>query len=137
MAREYYLYVNGQKVSVSEDVYKVYWRLQNHEDYLKRVDMKNHLLFFSAIDHDGHFAESIVDKNCDVERLVEEKMIEEEIHRAISRLDAKEQELIERLYFEGESLVSIAKEEGVSYQAIQCRKKLILKKLRQMLEGKI
>ena len=26
MAKEYYLYVRGQKVKVSEDIYKVYWR---------------------------------------------------------------------------------------------------------------
>ena len=26
MAKEYYLYIGGQKVKVSEDIYKVYWR---------------------------------------------------------------------------------------------------------------
>ena len=26
MQKEYYLYVNGQKVRVSEQIYKVYWR---------------------------------------------------------------------------------------------------------------
>jgi len=76
IAKEYYLYVNGQKVSVSEDIYKVYWRLQNHEDYLKRVDKKNHLLLFSSFDHDGHFVDSIIDKDCDVERPAEEKIID-------------------------------------------------------------
>ena len=46
MAREYYLYVRGEKVKVSEQIYKVYWREREHEKYLEQVDRKNHLLFF-------------------------------------------------------------------------------------------
>ena len=46
MKKEYYLYVGRQKVKVSEDVYKVYWREREHEKYLELVDRKNHLLFF-------------------------------------------------------------------------------------------
>ena len=53
MAKEYYLYVRGQKVKVSEDIYKVYWQEKEHEKYLEQVDKKNHLLFFSSLDHDG------------------------------------------------------------------------------------
>ena len=49
MAKEYYLYVRGQKVKVSEDIYKVYWREKEHEKYLEQVDKKNHLLFFSSL----------------------------------------------------------------------------------------
>ena len=54
MPKEYYLYVNGQRVKVSEQIYKVYWREKEHEKYLEQVDKKNHLLFFSSLDHDGH-----------------------------------------------------------------------------------
>ncbi|MBT2146433.1 hypothetical protein KK437_02595 [Clostridioides difficile] len=46
MAKEYYLYIRGQKVKVSEDIYIVYWREKEHEKYLEQVDRKNHLLFF-------------------------------------------------------------------------------------------
>ena len=38
MPKEYYLYVNGQKVKVSEQIYKVYWREREHEKYLEQVD---------------------------------------------------------------------------------------------------
>lgn len=56
MSKEYYLYVNGQRVKVSEQIYKVYWREKEHEKYLEQVDKKNHLLFFSSLDHDGHLS---------------------------------------------------------------------------------
>ena len=46
MKKEYYLYVVGQKVKVSEDIYKVYWREREHEKYLEQVDRKTTCSFF-------------------------------------------------------------------------------------------
>ena len=90
MKKEYYLYVNGQKVKVSEEIYKVYWREKEHEKYLEQVDRKNHLLLFSSLDHDGHFDENIVDEGIDVEKIVETQMMIEAVRNAISRLNAEE-----------------------------------------------
>lgn len=59
MTKEYYLYVNGKKVKVNEQIYKIYWQEKNHEDYLKRVDRNNHLLLFSSMDYDGNFENNI------------------------------------------------------------------------------
>nr|WP_288916207.1 sigma factor-like helix-turn-helix DNA-binding protein [uncultured Lachnoanaerobaculum sp.] len=134
MKKEYYLYVNGQKVKVSEEIYKVYWREREHEKYLEQVDRKNHLLFFSSLDQDGHFAETLVDESVDVEKIVETQMMIEAVRNAISRLNAEERDIIERLYFQDETLSSIAKRKKVSYQAIQWRKNNILKKLKLLLE---
>ena len=134
MSKEYYLYVNGQRVKVSEQIYKVYWREKEHEKYLEQVDKKNHLLFFSSLDHDGHFADSIIDESVDVEKIVETQMMIEAVRNAISRLNAEERDIIERLYFNDETLSSIARGKKVSYQAIQWRKNSILKKLRVLLE---
>ena len=85
MAKEYYLYIRGQKVKVSEDIYIVYWREKEHEKYLEQVDRKNHLLFFSALDHDGHFTDNIVDESVDVEKIVETQMMIEAVRSAITR----------------------------------------------------
>ena len=134
MPKEYYLYVNGQKVKVSEQIYKVYWREREHEKYLEQVDRKNHLLFFSSLDHDGHFADSIIDESVDVEKIVETQMMIEAVRNAISMLNAEERDIVERLYFNDETLSSIARGKKVSYQAIQWRKNSILKKLRVLLE---
>ena len=134
MPKEYYLYVNGQRVKVSEQIYKVYWREKEHEKYLEQVDKKNHLLFFSSLDHDGHFVNNIVDESVDVEKIVETQMMIEAVRNAISRLNAEERDVIERLYFNDETLSSVATEKKVSYQAIQWRKNNILKKLKKLLE---
>ena len=134
MKKEYYLYVNGQKVKVSEEIYKVYWREREHEKYLEQVDRKNHLLFFSSLDHDGHFIDNIADESVDVEKIVETQMMIEAVRNAISMLNAEERDIVERLYFNDETLSSIARGKKVSYQAIQWRKNSILKKLRVLLE---
>jgi len=134
MAKEYYLYIGGQKVKVSEDIYKVYWREKEHEKYLEQVDRKNHLFLFSSLDHDGHFEENIIDESVDVEKIVETQMMIEAVRNAISRLNAEERDIIERLYFNDETLSSIAKRKKVSYQAIQWRKNKSLQKLKLFLE---
>ena len=134
MAKEYYLYVNEQKVKVSEQIYKVYWREKEHEKYLEQVDRKNHLFLFSSLDHDGHFEENIIDESVDVEKIVETQMMIEAVRNAISRLNAEERDIIERLYFNDETLSSIAKRKKVSYQAIQWRKNKSLQKLKLFLE---
>jgi len=134
MAKEYYLYIGGQKVKVSEDIYKVYWREKEHEKYLEQVDRKNHLFLFSSLDHDGHFEENIIDESVDVEKIVETQMMIGAVRNAISRLNAEERDIIERLYFNDETLSSIAKRKKVSYQAIQWRKNKSLQKLKLFLE---
>ena len=134
MKKEYYLYVNGKKVKVSEQIYKVYWREKEHEKYLEQVDRKNHLFLFSSLDHDGHFEENIIDESIDVEKIVETQMMIEAVRNAISRLNAEERDIIERLYFNDETLSSIAKRKKVSYQAIQWRKNKSLQKLKLFLE---
>ena len=65
--------------------YIVYWREKEHEKYLEQVDRKNHLLFFSALDHDGHFTDNIVDESVDVEKIVETQMMIEAVRSAITR----------------------------------------------------
>lgn len=134
MAKEYYLYVRGQKVKVSEDIYKVYWREKEHEKYLEQVDKKNHLLFFSSLDHDGNFVDNLADESVDVEKIIETQILIETVRNAVSRLNDEERDIIERLYFNDETLSSVARSKKVSYQAIQWRKNNILKKLKVILK---
>lgn len=54
------------------------------------MDKKNHLFFFSSLDHDGHFVDNIVDESVDVEKIVETQMMIEAVRNAISRLNAEE-----------------------------------------------
>ena len=134
--KNYYLYVKGKAVKVSEEVYKTYWKITEHEKYLQRKDWKNNVLPFSALDYDGHFIESIVDERIDLEKIVEVKMQIDELNKALATLTKEEKELIEAIFYKGESLRSISKKEKVSHQAISGRRDRILEKLRKLLEDK-
>ena len=134
--KEYYLYVKGKAVPVSEEIYKAYWKITEHEKYLQRKDWKHNIISFSALDHDGHFVDNIIDEKMDLEKIVELKMQIEELYRVINTLTKEEQELMEAIFYREESLRSISKKEKVSYQAIGKRRDKILEKLRKLLEDK-
>ena len=134
--KEYYLYVKGKAVAVSEEVYKTYWNITEHEKYLIKKDWKHNVIPFSALDHDGHFVDNIIDEKIDLEKIVEVKMQIEELNKALATLTKKERELIEAIFYKEESLRSIGKKEKVSYQAIGKRRDKILEKLRKLLEDK-
>lgn len=134
MKKEFYLYVNGQKVKVSEEIYKVYWREREHEKYLEQVDRKNHLLFFSSLDHDGHYVDNIVDESVDVAKIVETQMMIESLRYAISKLNDEERDIIERLYFNDETLRSVARLKSITHPALIKRINKILEKLKKFIE---
>ncbi|BCK45719.1 sigma-70 family RNA polymerase sigma factor [Streptococcus suis] len=134
MNKECFLFVNRKKIKVSEDIYKVYWREKEHEKYLERVDRKNHLLFFSSLDHDGHFVDNIVDESVDVAKIVETQMMIEAVRTAISKLNDEERDIIERLYFNDETLRSVAKLKDITHPALIKRRNKILEKLKKFIE---
>ena len=134
--KEYHIYVRGKAVPVSEEVYKAYWKITEHEKYLQRKDWKYDVIPFSAMDYDGHFVDNIIDERIDLEKIVEVKMQIEELNKALATLTKKERELIEAIFYKEESLRSISKKEKVSYQAIGTRRDKILEKLRKLLEDK-
>ena len=134
--KDYSLYVKGKAVKVSEEVYKAYWKITEHEKYLQRKDWKYDVIPFSAMDYDGHFVDNITDERIDIEKIVEVKMQIEELNKALATLTKKERELIEAIFYKEESLRAIGKKEKVSYQAIGKRRDKVLEKLRKLLEDK-
>ena len=137
MAKEYYLYVKGKAVPVSEEIYKAYWKITEHEKYLQKKDWKHNVIPFSALDHDGYFVETIIDERIDLEKIVEVKMQIEELNKALATLTKEERELMETIFCKEESLRSISKREKVTHQTISGRRDRILEKLRKILEDKI
>ena len=135
--KEYYLYVKGKAVPVNEEVYKAYWKITEHKKYLQKKDWKNNVIPFSALDHDGHFVDNIIDEKIDLGKIVEVKIQIEELHKALATLTKEERELMEAIFYREESLRSISRKEKVTHQAIGQRRDRILEKLRKILEDKI
>lgn len=126
--------MNEKKIEVSEEVYKVYCQEKNHENYLKRLDRKNHMILFSSLDQDRYFESNIVDDKFDLNKVIQKKLMIEAVRDAISKLNDEERELIERLYYNEETLRSVAESENISQTALIKRRNNILKRLRDILK---
>ena len=76
----------------------------------------------------------IVDESVDVEKIVETQMMIEAVRNAISRLNAEERDIIERLYFNDETVRSVAKLKSITHPALIKRRNKILEKLKKFIE---
>ncbi|WP_183121927.1 sigma-70 family RNA polymerase sigma factor [Streptococcus iniae] len=132
--KEYYIYVQGKAVLVSKEVYQTYWKIADHEKYLKRKDKKYNVILFSSLDHDGHFVDNFSDKSVVIEKLVETQILIETLRNAISKLDDEEREIIDRLYFKNETLRSVAKLKNITHPALIKKRNKILEKLKNFLK---
>ncbi|WP_281703250.1 sigma factor-like helix-turn-helix DNA-binding protein [Parvimonas micra] len=133
MDKKYYIFVGDEKIEVDQEVYKSYWQITNRERYLERLDRQNKLLFFSDLSTEYSFEDTIADENYDLEKIVETKMLIDKVREAIDSLNDEEREVIERLYYQDESLRSIATSKKISAPALLKRRNKILKKLKELL----
>lgn len=133
MDKKYYIFVGDEKIEVDQEVYKSYWQITNRERYLERLDRQNKLLFFSDLSTEYSFEDTIANENYDLEKIVETKMLIDRVREAIDSLNDEEREVIERLYYQYESLRSIAISKKISAPALLKRRNKILKKLKELL----
>ena len=126
---EKYIYVEGKKIYVSDEVYREYKKHKNHESYLQRLDRKNRVYSLEEYADSG----DIADESIDIEKIVEMKMRIEDLYKALDKLNDKEKEVIYSIYFEEKTLKDVAKEQDTNLMKISRIRDRILKKLREML----
>ncbi|MEG3321513.1 sigma-70 family RNA polymerase sigma factor [Streptococcus suis] len=132
---KYYIYVRGNKIPVTETVYKSHWQLVNHEKYLNRKDRKFGVLPFSSFEVDGLPLENILpDTTVDVERLVETNLLIEQLNDALLILSDKELEIIDALYFREHSIREVAVEQNMSATSLFRMRNTILDNLRKFFD---
>lgn len=133
--KEYFLIVKGEKIPVSKETYLAYCKELNRELYLKRLDRKYNLMYFSDFDKtNDNYIDHIKDDSVDVEKIVEAKMRIEDLYNALSKLNDEERKIIYDLYFNAKSIRKVAQENNVSTKKIFNTKKEVLAKLKALLE---
>ena len=135
MSKEYFIFVEGKRIVVSKEVYQAYWHETNKENYQRRLDRENQLLFFCDLDHDGNFEGNLTDQNVDVEKLVETRQRIEELNRALASLTNEEREIIDALYFRDETTRNDASNCGIHQTSLIRKRNQILMKLKIILEN--
>ncbi|EGG90599.1 hypothetical protein HMPREF0491_00470 [Lachnospiraceae oral taxon 107 str. F0167] len=124
-----YIYVNGEKIYVSDEIYKVYKKQKNREEYLRRLDVE--FLDFSFAEN--YSIKDIEDKRINVEKIVETNLLIDQLQKAMETLSDDEREIIKRIYFDDESLRKVAKSRNVSHPSLIKKRDRILKKLREII----
>jgi len=119
-----YIYVNGKKIYVPDEIYRAYKKQINHEAHLNRLNRKHKVYGFEEYNIDLN---SIVDENVDIEKIIETKMRIEDLYKALDKLNKEEKEVIDSLYFKEMTIRDSSKK-------IFNFKKKILRKLKEMLE---
>ncbi|MFZ3578831.1 sigma-70 family RNA polymerase sigma factor [Virgibacillus sp. DJP39] len=138
-----FIKIGKDQVSVSEEIYKEYYRRNRRERYMEQ-DIK-----VGRIDVDSE-AETVVfvpSKEDSINRLMDQgadfdddQMIEEILcdkatllilQEAMAELNQKEQELIQALYYKDLTVREIAMVENVSHVAVVKRHKKVLDKLKK------
>lgn len=141
--RDYYLYIDGQAVPVSEQVYRVYQHYERKEEYfsydLKTEKFQKETATFLPSREDSY--ERLLEKDKQfaapgksVEQLASEHLEAEQIRFCLAQLTEEEHKLISLLFYQEKTEQEVGKMLHISQQAVNKRKRVLLLKLRKILE---
>lgn len=144
MKRDFYLYIDGKPVMVSEEVYREYYRGERKERYfmedLKRgrvaVDKKTQERTFLPGREDSY--ERLLEK--DVPFVAPGELVEDEIVRSVlleqvlNKLSAEEKALIWELYYLDKTERQVCDVLHIAKTTLRDRRDRILVKLKKLLE---
>ena len=140
---DYYLYINGQAVPVSEEVYRVYKHFERKEEYftydLKAERFSKKTASFLPSREDSY--ERLLETNQQfaiqqesVQDQVENLLNVELVKKALSFLNPEERELINLLFYQEKTEQEVGMLLHISQQAVNKRKQVVLMKLRKVLK---
>lgn len=135
--KEYRIKVQGQLISVSEEIYLIYYRMKRRELHLEEKDSSHGVFYYSALDtEETNGEDAIPDLNSpQVEDVIEDKLLAEKLHQCLNQLSEEEQELIFTLFFQNKSEHQVSRETGIAQKTIHNRKVRILSRLKKLMEN--
>lgn len=127
-----YEYVKGQavEIEVEDSLGEVIVRLDKDEYNANRKETRRH----ESYSGDGDKRETLSDPSSDVVAAVIRNMDNEELYRAIGKLQPQQQELIRLVYFEDRKIIDIARAQGVTESSIRDRLRKIYGRLKKLLK---
>jgi len=153
MSTQRFIRINGEQVSVSEEVYRAYkrplWAERKQQERQKRCIGKNGNRCTEdcskcPFSRSGgtlsieQFAEDGVDipDPSDIDEVIAYKLLLEQLGAALIELEPDERSLIDALFYKERAERDYATELGMSHQAVGKRKQKVLAKLREILDSR-
>ena len=128
MSKDRYVWLDGVKVPVSEEVYRAYYRPVWRE--AKRKEVRDDTEYsLDALEESGfEAADSAL-----VDDIVADKLLLDELYAALDELTDDERSLIDALFYKERSERNVAAERGVQRNTVVYHRNKILDKLRKIL----
>lgn len=148
MARkDFYLYISGKRIKVTEEVYREYYRAKDKEHYFMERLKKGHTI----IDPDTKERRVVPGREKSYEQLIEQDwqfmasetsveddavkaVLLEKLQNVLHSLSDNEMALVEELFYLEKTEREAAKRFKVSQNTIHYRKNKVLDKLRKLME---
>lgn len=132
--KDYSLIVEGKRISVSEKVYREYYKHYEHERYSAKISNKKNLSF-NALKEQGYPIENkMLDKPINLSEEVITQMMIERMLECIGELDSFEKMIIKELYFNGKSQRELARRLDIPRRTLRTNRDKILDKLKKLME---
>lgn len=131
----YFLPVKGQLISVSEEVYKEFYRITEHGKYLTKKDSNNQLSYYDGwnLERDNG-VECFPDTTINVEETVMRHFLAEKLIECLLMLKRDEFEIIYGIYILKQTEAEVAEKLNVSQTLVNRKKKRALLNLRLKLK---
>lgn len=140
---DYHLYINGQAIPVSEEIYRAYKHFERKEEYftydLKAEKFSKKTVSFLPSREDSYERlleanQQFVIQEVSVQAQVEKLLDVEIVRKALSFLNPEEKELINLLFYQEKTEQEVGILLHISQQAVNKRKQAVLIKLRKLLK---
>ncbi len=118
------------EIEVDEALGEIIVELERVEYNYNRRETRRH----ESYSDDNDKQEKLEDKSIDVEAAAEWNADKKNLEDAISQLKPHQQELVQKIFYQGLSETEVARELGVSQQAISKQLRVIYKNLKNFLD---
>ena len=128
--KEYFIVIDGEKIPVSEEIYRTFKRPLWAERKRRQVRAKHERSLDMFMDE----GLDIPSDDPLVDEIIEDKLMLEMLFAVLAELTADERGLINALFFEEKSEREVARESNRSKTSVHKQKEKILSKLKKLLK---
>ncbi|NPV89861.1 MAG: sigma-70 family RNA polymerase sigma factor [Firmicutes bacterium] len=132
--RRYVLIIKKQRIEVTKEVYKTYYKLTERERYLNKLAGKKHISLETYHQNGLQVDYLLLHPGESIEDNIIKKETLEKLALCLETLSEQERLLIYALFFQGKSERQLSAETEMPQRTINDRKRKILLKLKKLME---
>ena len=135
-AEKFFLPLYGMLMEVTAEDYKEYYKDKRRQKYIDECSRKRGDVSYDALDTDETLgAETFEDKSINIEKQVEDKIMNSVLNKALKLLSPKDYTLIQMFFYENYSERTLSKKYGISRPALHKKLQKIFYQIKQFMKN--